>query len=37
MFVDRISGIRKQLIRAKLNKILKGVVNCSYRIKAVSK
>jgi peptide deformylase len=33
MFVDHISGIRKQMIRAKLNKILKGDVNCSYKVK----
>ncbi|MCC8145808.1 MAG: peptide deformylase [Bacteroidales bacterium] len=33
MFVDHISGIRKQLIRAKLNKIMSGNVNCSYKIK----
>lgn len=31
VFVDRISPIRKQLIRGKLNNIVKGNVNCSYR------
>jgi peptide deformylase len=35
MFVDRISGIRKQMIRSKLNRILKGDVDCSYKVKAV--
>ncbi|MDR2844280.1 MAG: peptide deformylase [Candidatus Symbiothrix sp.] len=33
MFVDRIAGIRKQLIRSKLNKIMKKNVQCSYRVK----
>lgn len=33
MFVDHISGIRKQLIRSKLNKIMSGAVNCSYKVK----
>lgn len=33
MFVDHISGIRKQMIRSKLNKILKGDVKCSYKVK----
>ncbi|MDR1762413.1 MAG: peptide deformylase [Dysgonamonadaceae bacterium] len=33
MFVDRLPGIRKQMIRSKLNKIMKGDVNCSYRVK----
>jgi len=33
MFVDRLSGIRKQIIRSKLNKIMKGDVNCSYKVK----
>ena len=37
MFVDHVLGIRKQMIRSKLNKILAGNVNCSYRVKAVSK
>ena len=36
MFVDRISGIRKQMIRSKLNKMLKGTVNCTYKVKTVS-
>lgn len=37
MFIDHISAIRKQLIKAKLNNILKGNVRCSYRAKAVGK
>jgi peptide deformylase len=37
MFVDRISGIRKQMIRSKLNRMAKGDVNCSYRVKSVSR
>jgi len=37
MFVDHVSGIRKQMIRSKLNKMLIGDVNCSYKVKAVSK
>ena len=37
LFIDKISGIRKQLIKSKLNNLIKGRVNCSYRTKAVSK
>jgi len=37
MFVDRLSGIRKQMIRSKLNKIMKGDVNCSYKVKPALK
>ncbi len=33
LFVDRISPIRKQLIRAKLNNMAKGKVSCNYRCK----
>jgi len=35
LFVDKISPIRKQLIKNKLNNMLKGRVNCHYRVKAV--
>lgn len=35
MFIDKISGIRKQLIKSKLNNIIKGKINCSYRTKAI--
>lgn len=33
LYVDRVSPIRKQLIRSKLNNILRGKVRCSYRTK----
>ena len=33
LFVDRISPIRKQLIRSKLNNMAKGKVSCNYRCK----
>ena len=36
-FIDHVSGIRKQMIRAKLNKIITGNTNCSYKVKAVAK
>ena len=36
MFIDHISPIRKQLIKSKLNNILRGKVRCDYRTKAVS-
>ena len=35
LFVDRISAIRKQLIKNKLNNFIKGKVNCRYKVKAV--
>lgn len=35
LFVDLISGIRKQLIKSKLNNLLKGRTNCRYRVKPV--
>ncbi len=35
MFVDRLSGLRKQLIRSKLNNLVKGKVHCSYKVKTV--
>ena len=37
MFIDYLSGIRKQLIKSKLNNLTKGNVKCSYRAKAVGK
>ncbi|SHF65620.1 peptide deformylase [Dysgonomonas macrotermitis] len=37
LFIDKISGIRKQLIKSKLNNLIKGRVNCSYRTKAIQK
>ena len=35
LFVDKLSGIRKQLIKAKLNNLIKGRTNCRYKVKAV--
>ena len=35
MFIDRISTLRKQMIRGKLGSMLKGKVRCAYRYKAV--
>ncbi len=35
VFIDHISPIRKQLIKSKLNNIIKGKVRCSYRVKTV--
>lgn len=37
VFIDNISGIRKQLNKGKLNNIIKGTARCSYRAKAVGK
>jgi len=37
LFIDKISGIRKQLIKSKLNNMIKGRVNCSYKVKAIQK
>ncbi len=37
MFVDHLAGIRKQLIKSKLNNLIKGKVSCSYRVKALGK
>ncbi len=36
MFIDHLSPIRKQLIKSKLNNILRGKVRCDYRVKAVN-
>lgn len=33
LFIDHISPIRKQLIRGKLNNMVKGKVSCDYRCK----
>jgi len=33
LFVDRLIGIRKQMIRSKLNKIMTGKITCSYKVK----
>ena len=37
LFIDMISGIRKQLIKSKLNSLIKGKTNCHYRVKAIQK
>ena len=37
VYTDRVSPIRKQMIRTKLNNIAKGKVNCDYRTKAAPK
>lgn len=37
VYTDHVSGIRKQMIRAKLNNIAKGKVRCDYRTKAAPK
>ena len=37
LFIDHISGIRKQLIKSKLNNLINGKTNCSYRAKAIGK
>lgn len=36
MFIDHISPLRKQMIRSKLNKIVRGTVTPHYRIKSVN-
>lgn len=33
VFTDRINPIRKQLVKGKLNNILKGKVDCTYKIR----
>lgn len=35
LFIDKISAIRKQLIKNKLNNMIKGKVNCHYKTKAL--
>ncbi len=35
VFIDRISLIRKQLIKGKLSQILKGKARCAYKIRGV--
>ena len=37
LFIDSILPIRKQLIKAKLNAIMKGNTRCSYKTKPVNK
>lgn len=33
VFTDRLSPLRKQMVRGKLNALIKGKVRCSYKIK----
>lgn len=37
VYTDRVSPIRKQMIKTKLNNIVKGKVKCDYRTKAAPK
>lgn len=37
LYIDRISPIRKQLIRSKLNDIMRGKVRCDYKVKEMRK
>lgn len=37
LFIDKLSGIRKQLLKSKLNNLIKGRVNCTYRVKSIAK
>lgn len=37
MFIDHISGMRKQMIKSKLNNLVKGKVRCHYRVKTIGK
>lgn len=36
VYIDRVTPIRKSLIRSKLNNIVKGKVKCAYRTKAAA-
>ncbi len=35
VFVDRISALRRQLIKGKINALLKGKAHCEYKVKTV--
>lgn len=37
MFIDHLSPLRKQMIKGKLNALLKGKAHCTYRVKTVKK
>ena len=37
LFIDRISPIRKQLIKSKLTQMSKGIVRCGYRTKPIGR
>lgn len=35
MFIDHLTPLRKQMIKGKLNAMLKGKANCSYKVKSI--
>jgi len=37
MYIDHISLLRKQMIKGKLNAMLKGKAHCTYKVKTVRK
>lgn len=37
LFIDRISSLRKQMIRSKLGQMLKGKFRCAYKVKSPKK
>lgn len=37
MFIDHLSALRKQMIKGKLNAMLKGKAHCNYKVKTVRK
>lgn len=37
MFIDHLSALRKQMIKGKLNAMLKGKAHCNYRVKTVGR
>lgn len=37
MFIDYISSLRKQMVKSKLNAMLKGKAHCSYKVRTVKK
>ena len=37
MFIDHLSPLRKQMIKGKLNAMLKGKAHCTYKVKTVKK
>ena len=37
MFIDHLSPLRRQMLKGKLNAMLKGKVSCTYKVKTVHK
>ena len=37
MYIDHLSALRKQMIKGKLNAMLKGKAHCTYKVKTVRK